>query len=69
MAAAEAAALAQGCLTMEITSARQRAEAQAFYRSLGYQDWCPQSTRLLKDLVPGASDANYAMRAERNDRR
>lgn len=60
--AAEQAALGLGCLVMEVTSARSRDEAPAFYRAVGYRDWCPQSARYLKDLVPGASSGSYAMR-------
>jgi GNAT superfamily N-acetyltransferase len=62
MEAAEKAALDQGCLTMEISSARHRAEAHAFYRTVGYEDWCLRSARFRKDLVPGASD--YTMRGD-----
>jgi GNAT superfamily N-acetyltransferase len=61
--AAEQVALDLGCLVMEVTSARNRAEAPAFYRAVGYQDRCPASARYLKDLVPGASAGSYAMRA------
>jgi hypothetical protein len=49
---------------MEFTSARGRAEAHAFYRAVGYQDWCPHSARYIKDLVPGASASSYAMRGD-----
>jgi len=59
---AEQAALELGCVTMELTSARRRPEAHAFYRALGYQDWCPLSARYVKDLVPGASASSYATR-------
>jgi GNAT superfamily N-acetyltransferase len=61
---AEQAALGLGCITMELTSARRRPEAHAFYRSVGYQDWCAHSARYVKDLVPGASASSYAMRGD-----
>jgi GNAT superfamily N-acetyltransferase len=61
---AEQAALSLGCVTMELTSARRRPEAHAFYPALGYQDWSPHSARYVKDLVPGASASSYAMRAD-----
>jgi GNAT superfamily N-acetyltransferase len=61
---AEQSAAGLGCLTMEVTSARRRAEAHAFYRALGYQDWCPQSARLVKELVPGASAQAYAFHSD-----
>ncbi len=50
LAATEHAALARGCLRMEITSARRRTGAHAFYRSTGYTDRCDGSARFLKDL-------------------
>lgn len=50
--AAENAARERGCVAMEVTSARSRAESQPFYRSRGYQDRGGQSVRYLKDLVP-----------------
>jgi predicted N-acetyltransferase YhbS len=53
--AAEKAAGELGCITMEVTSARNRAESHPFYRNLGYEDWGDRSARYLKDLVPGAS--------------
>jgi GNAT superfamily N-acetyltransferase len=61
---AEQAALGLGCVTMELTSARRRPEAHAFYRAVGYQDWCSLSARYVKDLVPGASANSYATRAD-----
>jgi GNAT superfamily N-acetyltransferase len=61
---AEQAALGLGCVSMELTSARRRPEAHPFYRALGYQDWCPNSARYVKDLVPGASASSYAMRGD-----
>ena len=53
--AAEKAAGELGCVTMEVTSRRSRAESHPFYRKLGYEDWCDRSARYLKDLVPAAS--------------
>jgi GNAT superfamily N-acetyltransferase len=50
LAATEHAALARGCVRMEITSARRRTGAHAFYRSLGYADVCDGSARFLKDI-------------------
>jgi GNAT superfamily N-acetyltransferase len=51
LAAAEQAALARGCVRMEISSSRRRTAAHAFYRAAGYTDRCDQSARFLKDLV------------------
>ncbi|MFL6073163.1 MAG: GNAT family N-acetyltransferase [Mycobacteriales bacterium] len=61
LAATERAALARGCVRMEISSSRRRAGAHAFYRSVGYTDRCEESARFLKELAPdpapaGASD-------------
>jgi GNAT superfamily N-acetyltransferase len=61
---AEQAALRLGCTSMELTSARRRPEAHAFYPAIGYQDWSPNSARYVKDLVPGASAKSYAMRGD-----
>lgn len=52
--AAERAALARGCVCMEISSARRRAEAHAFYTALGYTDRCGESARFHKDLASRA---------------
>lgn len=60
--AAEKAAGELGCVTMEVTSARSRAESHPFYRSLGYADWGDRSVRYLKELVPGASAVSYGAR-------
>lgn len=62
LAATEQAALARDCVCMEISSARRRADAHAFYRSVGYTDRCDEAARFHKDLVPGASDLAYARR-------
>ncbi len=62
LAATEQAALDRGCVRMEITSARRRTDAHAFYRSVGYADWCDQSARFLKDLVSEAADGARAKR-------
>jgi GNAT superfamily N-acetyltransferase len=53
LAATEQAAVARGCVRMEITSSRRRTGAHAFYRSLGYADRCEDSARFLKDLITG----------------
>jgi GNAT superfamily N-acetyltransferase len=60
--AAEKAASELGCIAMEVTSARSRAESHSFYQNLGYQEWGDRSARYLKDLVPGASKVAYASR-------
>jgi GNAT superfamily N-acetyltransferase len=51
LAATEHAALARGCVRMEVTSARHRTDAHAFYRSTGYTDRCDESARFLKELT------------------
>lgn len=56
VAAAERAAMQMGCLTVEVTSARTRASAHAFYKRLGYTDICHSSGRFLKTL----SDADVS---------
>jgi GNAT superfamily N-acetyltransferase len=48
--AAETVARRWGCLTMEVTSARTRDDAHAFYQRMGYTDVCDQSGRFLKEL-------------------
>jgi GNAT superfamily N-acetyltransferase len=50
VAAAEAFARAAGCSRIEVTSARHRAGAHAFYRSLGYGQ---VSEHFLKRMAPG----------------
>lgn len=50
VAAAESAALRMGCDSMEVTSSRRRTDAHAFYRALGYQDWCDRKARFVRDL-------------------
>jgi GNAT superfamily N-acetyltransferase len=62
VAAAEAAALRMGCVSMEVSSARRRMDAHAFYRALGYQDWCDRGARFVRDLVEDASAVTYASR-------
>lgn len=59
---AEAAARDSGCIVMEVTSARNRTASHAFYKSIGYEDWCDRSARYLKDLVPGATAGSYGAR-------
>ena len=39
------------CLVMEVTSARTRHNAHAFYQRMGYTDVCSRSGRFLKELV------------------
>jgi GNAT superfamily N-acetyltransferase len=39
------------CLVMEVTSARTRRNAHAFYQRMGYTDVCSRSGRFLKELV------------------
>lgn len=62
MAHAEDIARGFGCMQMEVTSANRRADAHAFYHSLGYQNWSDRSGRFMKDLVPGFSSGSYAAR-------
>lgn len=49
--AAERTAADLGCVRMEVTSARHRAESHPFYRGLGYEDSGDRSVRYLKDLI------------------
>ncbi|MBW8804176.1 MAG: GNAT family N-acetyltransferase [Catenulisporales bacterium] len=56
LAACEQAALSRGCVGMEISSARRRTDAHAFYRSLGYADRCGESARFHKELAPKDAD-------------
>jgi GNAT superfamily N-acetyltransferase len=48
--AAEDTARQWGCLAVEITSARYRDDAHAFYKKLGYTDVCDKSARFFKLL-------------------
>lgn len=50
VAAAEGAAREWGCLAMEVTSSRARADAHAFYMQMGYTDLCDQAGRFFKTL-------------------
>lgn len=50
MAAAERQARAWGCLHIEVTSKRTRADAHAFYRRFGFDDACERSGRFIKEL-------------------
>ena len=55
MAAAEVAARDLGCVATELTSARRRVRAHAFYRANGYEDWTGDVARLFhKQLQPDA---------------
>ena len=48
VAAAEDTARQWGCLAVEVTSARYRDDAHAFYKQLGYADVCDKSARFFK---------------------
>jgi GNAT superfamily N-acetyltransferase len=48
--AAEDLARQWGCLAMEVTSARTRHDAHAFYQHMGFTDVCHRSGRFLKEL-------------------
>lgn len=50
LVAAENAARRSGCLAVEATSLRTRADAHAFYERMGYVDVCGSSGRFLKTL-------------------
>ena len=50
MQAAERTAADWGCLAVEVTSLRSRADAHAFYLSLGYLDVCADAGRFIKKL-------------------
>jgi GNAT superfamily N-acetyltransferase len=52
VAAAEDAARNWGCLAVEVTSLRTRADAHAFYQRMGYADVCGSSGRFFKTLEP-----------------
>jgi GNAT superfamily N-acetyltransferase len=60
IAAAEAEARVLGCLDMEITSARDRTTAHAFYVSAGYEDICGRAARFLKQLSGSPQGAHAA---------
>ncbi|HUC27301.1 MAG TPA: GNAT family N-acetyltransferase [Streptosporangiaceae bacterium] len=63
VAAAERAATQAGCLTVEVTSARTRVSAHAFYERMGYTDICDSSGRFLKTLSDAAvSSFSHALR-------
>lgn len=67
IAAAEAEARTLGCLDMEITSARGRAAAHAFYASAGYEDICGRAARFVRQLPrsPDATDSRTAREPQR----
>jgi N-acetylglutamate synthase-like GNAT family acetyltransferase len=48
--AAEVLAREWGCLRIEVTSRRSRADAHAFYRNQGFIDICVRSGRFTKEL-------------------
>jgi GNAT superfamily N-acetyltransferase len=48
--AAERLARQWGCLLIEVTSQRSRADAHAFYRRLGFTDVCDQAGRFTKEI-------------------
>jgi GNAT superfamily N-acetyltransferase len=48
--AAELLAREWGCLRIEVTSRRSRADAHAFYRNQGFIDVCDRSSRFTKEL-------------------
>jgi GNAT superfamily N-acetyltransferase len=50
MRAAETQARRWGCLAIEVTSARTRPGAHAFYQRMGFTDVCHRSGRFLKEL-------------------
>jgi GNAT superfamily N-acetyltransferase len=49
--AAEDLARDWGCLAVEITSARTRRDAHAFYQHMGYTDLCDRAGRFWKTLL------------------
>lgn len=51
LTACEHVARTRNCVRMEISSARRRTGAHAFYHSAGYVDHCDESARFLKDLI------------------
>jgi N-acetylglutamate synthase-like GNAT family acetyltransferase len=54
LAAAEETARRWDCLAVEVTSARSRADAHAFYQRMGYNDICRRSGRFFKSLETSA---------------
>jgi N-acetylglutamate synthase-like GNAT family acetyltransferase len=48
--AAERLARQWGCVLIEVTSKRSRADAHAFYRRLGFTDACDQAGRFTKEI-------------------
>ncbi len=55
VAAAESFAADHGCVRMEVTSSNHRDDAHAFYRSRGYLDQTPRSSRFFRDLELGGA--------------
>jgi GNAT superfamily N-acetyltransferase len=53
--AAEETARRWDCLAVEVTSARHRDDAHAFYKQLGYTDACGKSARFFKVFHHGAA--------------
>jgi ribosomal protein S18 acetylase RimI-like enzyme len=53
LAAVERWAADAGCRDVEVTSQRTREDAQAFYRSLGFEDLCERSARFKRPLASG----------------
>jgi GNAT superfamily N-acetyltransferase len=47
---AEAEAVRLGCVEVELTSARDRTAAHAFYGRMGYRDRCGESARFMRAL-------------------
>lgn len=66
VAAAEQQAREWGCRMIEVTSARYRVDAHAFYQKLGYVDQCERSGRFLKELGPPLAQAHRRVRPWRS---
>jgi len=50
LGAADRLAREWGCLLIEVTSLRWRADAHAFYRGPGFADACGRSGRFVKEI-------------------
>lgn len=62
MAEAERIARDEGRIAIAVSFWASSANARAFYRGLGYDNWADRAGNFRKDLVPGTAAASYAAR-------